>query len=41
MPNKHGEFIWYELLTDNSDEALAFYGAIALVGTRKARLETK
>jgi len=28
MPNKHGEFIWYELLTDNSDEALAFYSAI-------------
>ena len=28
MPNKHGEFFWYELLTDNSDEALAFYSAI-------------
>lgn len=28
MSNKHGEFIWYELLTDNSDAALAFYRAI-------------
>lgn len=28
MPNKHGEFIWYELLTDNSDKALAIYAAI-------------
>ena len=28
MPNQHGEFIWYELLTDNSDVALAFYNTI-------------
>ena len=28
MLNKHGEFIWYELLTGNSDEALSFYSAI-------------
>lgn len=28
MSNQHGEFIWYELLTDNSDAALAFYGSI-------------
>ena len=28
MPNQHGEFIWYELLTTDSDAALAFYSAI-------------
>jgi hypothetical protein len=28
MPNQHGEFIWYELLTTDSNAALAFYGAI-------------
>mgnify|MGYP003108907954 FL=1 len=28
MPNKHGEFIWYELLTDDSNVALQFYGKI-------------
>lgn len=28
MPNQHGEFIWYELLTDNSAAALTFYTAI-------------
>lgn len=28
MPNRHGEFIWYELLTGNSEAALAFYSAI-------------
>lgn len=28
MPNKHGEFIWYELLTDDSDAALPFYSAL-------------
>jgi predicted enzyme related to lactoylglutathione lyase len=27
MPNQHGEFIWYELLTDNSDAAQQFYSA--------------
>lgn len=28
MPNKHGEFIWYELLTDDSNAALQFYSKI-------------
>ncbi|MAT92256.1 MAG: hypothetical protein CME59_06615 [Halioglobus sp.] len=28
MSNVHGAFIWYELLTDDSDAALAFYSAI-------------
>lgn len=28
MPNKHGEFIWYELCTDNADAAQRFYSAI-------------
>ena len=28
MANQHGEFIWYELLTDNSEAALAFYSAL-------------
>jgi predicted enzyme related to lactoylglutathione lyase len=28
MPNQHGEFIWYELLTDDSNAALTFYSAI-------------
>ena len=28
MPNQHGEFIWYELSTDNADAAQHFYGAI-------------
>ncbi|AWB34749.1 VOC family protein [Orrella marina] len=28
MPNQNGEFIWYELFTENSDEALQFYSAI-------------
>ncbi len=28
MPNRHGEFIWYELLTDDSDGALQFYSRI-------------
>lgn len=28
MPNQHGEFIWYELLTTDSEAALAFYSAI-------------
>ena len=26
MANKHGEFIWYELCTDDADGAQAFYG---------------
>jgi len=28
MANKHGDFIWYELLTSNADAAQAFYGDI-------------
>lgn len=28
MANKHGEFIWYELMTPDADGAGAFYGAV-------------
>jgi uncharacterized protein len=28
MPNKHGDFIWYELLTNDADGARAFYSAV-------------
>ena len=28
MPNKHGDFIWYELMTDDADAAQAFYSAV-------------
>lgn len=28
MANKHGDFIWYELLTDNTDLAQLFYGNV-------------
>jgi predicted enzyme related to lactoylglutathione lyase len=28
MANKHGDFIWYELLTDNTDLAQSFYGNV-------------
>ncbi len=28
MPNQHGEFIWYELATDNADAAQPFYSAL-------------
>ncbi|MCB2014285.1 MAG: VOC family protein [Sphingobium sp.] len=28
MPNKHGDFIWYELLTSDADAAQAFYGKV-------------
>jgi len=28
MPNHHGEFIWYELATDNADAAQHFYSAL-------------
>lgn len=28
MRNKHGDFIWYELLTDDPDAAQAFYGDV-------------
>lgn len=28
MPNQHGDFIWYELITSDADAAAAFYGAV-------------
>ena len=28
MSNKHGDFIWYELLTSNADAAADFYGKV-------------
>jgi len=28
MANKHGDFIWYELLTSDADAAQAFYGSV-------------
>lgn len=28
MPNGHGDFIWYELLTSDAEAAQAFYGAV-------------
>ncbi|QJB69632.1 VOC family protein [Parasphingorhabdus halotolerans] len=28
MPNKHGDFIWYELMTNDADAAQDFYGAV-------------
>jgi uncharacterized protein len=28
MPNKHGDFIWYELISPDPDGAAAFYGAV-------------
>ncbi len=28
MPNKHGDFVWYELLTSDADAAQEFYGAL-------------
>jgi len=28
MPNKHGDFIWYELLTGDADVAQRFYGDV-------------
>ncbi len=28
MPNKHGDFIWYELMTSDPDGAAAFYGPL-------------
>jgi predicted enzyme related to lactoylglutathione lyase len=28
MPNRHGEFIWYELITPDPDGAKAFYDAV-------------
>ncbi len=28
MPNQHGDFIWYELLTSDADAAGAFYGKV-------------
>ena len=28
MANKHGDFIWYELMTTDADAATAFYSAV-------------
>lgn len=28
MPNQHGEFIWYELMTSDADAAAGFYGDV-------------
>lgn len=28
MPNKHGDFIWYELMTNDAEAAQKFYGAV-------------
>jgi uncharacterized protein len=28
MPNKHGDFVWYELITSDADAAGEFYGAV-------------
>lgn len=28
MPNRHGDFVWYELLTPDADGAAAFYGSV-------------
>ncbi len=28
MPNKHGDFIWYELVTNDAEAAQDFYGAV-------------
>ncbi|MDF2812720.1 MAG: hypothetical protein K0S56_3751, partial [Microvirga sp.] len=28
MPNQHGDFIWYELLTSDVGAAAEFYGAV-------------
>lgn len=28
MANKHGDFIWYELLTSDADAAVTFYGSV-------------
>ncbi len=30
MANKHGDFIWYELLTTDADAAVAFYGKVLI-----------
>ena len=28
MPNKHGDFIWYELMTNDAEATQDFYGAV-------------
>ncbi len=33
--NKHGEFIWYELMTSDLDAAADFYGAVIGLGCRE------
>ena len=36
MANRHGDFVWYELMTTDSDAATAFYGAVVGWQTRAA-----
>lgn len=36
MPNQHGSFIWYELLTSDPDAAAAFYSAVVGWNVRDA-----
>ena len=37
MANRHGDFIWYELLTSDTGAAERFYGAV--LGWRARRAE--
>jgi predicted enzyme related to lactoylglutathione lyase len=37
MPNQHGDFIWYELMTTDADAAAAFYGPV--IGWQARRAE--
>lgn len=36
MGNRHGDFIWYELMTSDADAAVAFYGAVLGWQSRRA-----
>jgi uncharacterized protein len=36
MANQHGDFIWYELLTNDAGAAARFYGAVVGWQTRAA-----
>lgn len=38
MPNQHGDFIWYELLTSDPDAAAGFYGAVVGWEARDAEM---
>ncbi|MBB3019449.1 hypothetical protein FHR70_002514 [Microvirga lupini] len=37
MANQHGDFIWYELLTNDADSAARFYGAV--IGWQNREME--